>query len=134
MEEKRWLEFSASPGGGDKNCSQEGRFCQAKKRGVEKEKKKKPMIGRTRRNMNERKFPRKSNSEKSCKTSITFTLSIILYAILYFRGSKCPQNRYFEEQLAVVDCSCLLCSTLSLPGVINFRFPLQPHQKYYITQ
>ena len=24
--------------------------------------------------------------------------------------------------------------TLSLPGVINFKFPLQPHQKYYVTQ
>ena len=24
--------------------------------------------------------------------------------------------------------------TLSLPRVINFKFPLQPHQKYYITQ
>ena len=23
--------------------------------------------------------------------------------------------------------------TLSLPRVINFKFPLQPHQKYYIT-
>ena len=24
--------------------------------------------------------------------------------------------------------------TLSLPRVINLKFPLQPHQKYYITQ
>ena len=24
--------------------------------------------------------------------------------------------------------------TLSLPGVINFKFPLQPYEKYYITQ
>ena len=24
--------------------------------------------------------------------------------------------------------------TLSLPRVINFKFPLQPHQKYYTTQ
>ena len=24
--------------------------------------------------------------------------------------------------------------TLSLPKMINFKFPLQPHQKYYITQ
>ena len=24
--------------------------------------------------------------------------------------------------------------TSSLPRVINFKFPLQPHQKYYITQ
>ena len=26
------------------------------------------------------------------------------------------------------------CLTLSLPRVINFQFPLQPHQKYYTTQ
>ena len=27
-----------------------------------------------------------------------------------------------------------ICLTLSLPRVINFKFPLQPHQEYYITQ
>ena len=31
-------------------------------------------------------------------------------------------------------CCCCCCCTASLPRVINVKFPLQPHQKYYITQ
>ena len=36
-----------------------------------------------------------------------------------------------EEMAWLVDLHNL---TLSLPRVINVKFPLQPHQKYYITQ
>ena len=43
-------------------------------------------------------------------------------------------------KVCVTQCSCdpMACRELgltpSLPRVINFKFPLQPHQKYYITQ
>ena len=32
------------------------------------------------------------------------------------------------------DTLCIVCLTLSLLRVINVKFPLQPNQKYYITQ
>ena len=34
----------------------------------------------------------------------------------------------------MVSTQSALTSTLSLPRVIKFKFPLQPHQKYYIIQ
>ena len=83
------------PGGRDKNFSQEGRFCLAKKRGV---KKKKPMIGRTPAEDESGKFPTKAEAINLEYTSIVFPSSIILYAILCSPGGKCPQNRYHKEQ------------------------------------
>ena len=54
---------------------------------------------------------------------------------LIFR-SGCLMSRTIKQassaQHSLTD-HCLLL-TLSIPRVINLKFPLQPHQKYYITQ
>ena len=44
--------------------------------------------------------------------------------VLWAMASQCNHKQEYT--------SCAL--TLSLPRVINFKFPLHPHQKYYITQ
>ena len=47
-----------------------------------------------------------------------------------------PDNlkQVFSGEQLVSDCADIRSAlTLSLPRVINFKFPLQPHQKYYIT-
>ena len=85
------------PGGGDKKFSQEGCFCLAKN-SAGGWKKKRPMIGRTRRKPKEN-FPGKAEARNLQYNSIIFTSSIILYAVLYLPGRKCPQNRYFKKEL-----------------------------------
>ena len=47
------------------------------------------------------------------------------------RPQKYRNSLFLARRVAV---AVLVCLTLSLPRVINFEFPQQPHQKYYITQ
>ena len=44
-----------------------------------------------------------------------------------------PSFEFFSSVYHACHPICF-CLSLSLPRVINFEFPLQPHQKYYITQ
>ena len=49
---------------------------------------------------------------------------------------KTQRRLYVNASLASFKTVCDqgTALTLSLPRVMNFKFPLQPHQKYYITQ
>ena len=64
--------------------------------GKKKKKKKKPVLGRAR---------RKTNENDKSLISLNFMGFFLplhkFYAILCFPGGKCPQNRYFKEQLSL---------------------------------
>ena len=45
-------------------------------------------------------------------------------------GGAGGRSRVFVEVIGIKR----ILLTLPLPRVINLKFPLQPHQKYYITQ
>ena len=76
-----------------------------------------------------------NNNIKNNNTKLTIIIIIIIIIIIMkMKIIIITSNNYNNSNNNNNENKNRLYVTLSLPRVINIKFPLQPHQKYYITQ
>ena len=69
---------------------------------------------------------KRGSSEHARRSGQSWTKGLRLFSFRFvqFSGSRIDKKNFANPELAL---------TLYIPRVIKFKFPLQPHQKYYIT-